>query len=153
MLNLLATSISTLGVGFSPKAPGTVGSVLAGGLWWYFYGFMGLEAILFVFFLGWLATHFYEKLNNRHDPKEVIIDEVVGLWITLYMAPPKLSLLLFGFLLFRLFDIWKPFPVGWIDRKVPGALGTMLDDVAAGVMGWICLQISVTVMERYGIFL
>jgi phosphatidylglycerophosphatase A len=44
-----------------------------------------------------------------------------------------------GFLFFRLFDIWKPFPVGWIDRKGPGALGTMLDDVAAGVMAWITL--------------
>lgn len=151
VLNFLATALVTCGVGKIPKAPGTFGSLLAAVIWWFYSPFISEVVIIATFFVGWLATHFYEKWNNKHDPKEVIIDEIVGLWMTLYLAPAKFSVLLLGFLLFRLFDIWKPFPIGWVDRKVPGALGTMLDDVLAGVAAWVCLAGAMAVMEHYGI--
>ena len=153
VLNFVATAFVTCGVGKIPKAPGTFGSLLAAIVWWFFSSEINELVILGTFFLGWFATHYYEKWNNKHDPKEVVIDEVVGLWMTLYLAPPKFSVLLLGFLLFRLFDIWKPFPIGWVDRKVPGALGTMLDDVLAGAIAWVCLVVVMTVTEHYGILI
>ena len=153
VLNFLATALVTCGVGKVPKAPGTFGSLLAGIIWWFYSSYIGEVAIIVTFFVGWLGTHYYEKWNNRHDPKEVVIDEVVGMWMTLYLAPPKLSILLLGFLLFRLFDIWKPFPIGWVDKKVPGAFGTMFDDVLAGAIAWASLFGAITVTEHYGILL
>jgi phosphatidylglycerophosphatase A len=135
--------ISTLGVGRLPKAPGTWGSLLALLIWWAFMPanlWVQASAIIIAFVVGTIATAYYEKLTQNHDPKEVVVDELVGMWITLFAAPFDLQILLFGFALFRLFDILKPFPIGWLDRKVPGAFGTMLDDVAAGLISWLLLQ-------------
>lgn len=143
MLNFIVTAFATLGVGKIPKAPGTFGSFLALLIWWALFPLtFELQVFLLItaFLIGWLATHFYEKWNHKHDPKEVVVDELIGMWITLLAAAPKLSIFIVGFLLFRFFDIWKPFPIGWVDRKVPGALGTILDDVIAGVFAYFVLQ-------------
>lgn len=135
---------ATLGVGRIPVAPGTFGSLLAIIIWWFLLP-LSLElqvVLIFVAFAaGSLCTYFYEKWNRRHDPKEVVVDELVGMWITLLGATKGLWIFLLGFLFFRLFDIWKPFPIGWLDRKVPGALGTMLDDVVAGLFALILVQL------------
>jgi len=148
VLNGIVTAIATLGVGKIPKAPGTWGSLLSVLIWWALFSLFPdsfqfpethFYMIIVAFFIGWLATHCYEKWNNRHDPKEVVVDELIGMWITLFAAPRILWVYALGFLFFRLFDIWKPFPIGWIDRKVPGALGTILDDVVAGLFAWILL--------------
>lgn len=139
----LATAVATLGVGLIPKAPGTFGSLLAVLVWWVVQPqSLGVQAtlILVAFLLGWLATHFYEKWNHHHDPKEVVVDELIGMWMTLFAVPKGMFLFVIGFLLFRLFDIWKPGPIGWIDRKVPGALGTILDDIAAGFLALLCMH-------------
>ena len=160
MLSFLATSIATLGVGRIPKAPGTWGSALALLIWWAVMPmdlFTQLLATVFAFFIGWLATHYYEKWNNKHDPKEVVVDELVGMWIVLAVAqmgatcppvwipvgPGPSQSFVFGlsFLMFRFFDILKPPPIGWADRKVPGAFGTMLDDVIAGLFGAIVVYL------------
>ncbi|MEL6478730.1 MAG: phosphatidylglycerophosphatase A [Pseudomonadota bacterium] len=134
-------------VGTLPKAPGTWGSAVAIPLAWGLHwagGFPLLLAATFAaFLLGLWATDRY-LAGRREDPSEVVIDEVVGMWITLWPLSWGLTLAgsephvfpwpgwVIGFLLFRFFDIVKPPPIRWLDR--PGALGVMLDDVAAGAV-------------------
>lgn len=143
----LAACLATLGVGLAPKAPGTFGSLLAVLVWWA----MNLQvtndrlwAIVIAFIVGTVATAIYEKHYQRHDPKEVVVDELVGQWLALALVPITLNTLVVGFILFRFFDILKPFPIGWIDRNLPGAWGTMLDDVLAGVFAGLILQALVS---------
>ena len=145
LLKSLSNGLSTLGVGHLPKAPGTWGSLLAIIIWWAIMPqSIGLQAVLILlaFFVGWPATYYYEKLHNRHDPKEVVVDELIGMWLTLIAAPKALGIYVLGFLFFRFFDIKKPFPIGWIDKNTNSALGTILDDVVAGIFAFLVLQAS-----------
>lgn len=73
------------------------------------------------------------RLSNSHDPGPVVIDEVAGQWLTLALVPPDWLYYVLGFALFRLADIFKPWPASWADKKVDGGLGVMLDDVLAAV--------------------
>jgi phosphatidylglycerophosphatase A len=95
-------------------------------------------AICLATVVGFYATSRYQQQTGKHDPKEVVIDELVGIWITL-LAVPTWVYFVPAFLLFRLFDITKPWPIGWADKKVPGALGVMLDDILAGALAAACL--------------
>lgn len=79
-----------------------------------------------------------------HDHNAIVWDEFVGLWITMFLIPPTWVNLLLGFALFRLFDIWKPWPIRWLDRTVHGGVGIMVDDIAAGVVAWAVLFSIVT---------
>lgn len=146
MSRLIATFF---GVGLIARAPGTFGSLAAlppAYLLHRFTGFPGLAvATLAVFLIGWWATSAATRGQTDHDPGEIVIDEVVGQWIALW--PLSLGLWLQGvdaalfpwpgwvggFLLFRLFDILKPWPVSRADAMAT-PLGVMLDDVLAGVM-------------------
>ncbi len=125
------------GAGLLPKAPGTWGSASALPLAWVLVAIGGpallLAAAAVVFLLGWWASDRYAKTTGRDDPSEVVVDEVVGQWLTLLAAPLNPVAYLGGFLLFRLFDIRKPWPVGWADQRVGGGLGIMLDDVLAAL--------------------
>jgi phosphatidylglycerophosphatase A len=76
-----------------------------------------------------------------HDAPAIVWDEIVGFLITMMAAPPGLIWIVIGFILFRIFDIWKPWPIRVLDRQVHGGLGIMLDDVVAGVFALICLQV------------
>jgi phosphatidylglycerophosphatase A len=99
-----------------------------GGKWWL------AAAAIIPFIIGWVFTARYLRNEpNTADPQWIVIDEVVGLWITLSVVPLNIIWYAVGFALFRLFDIVKPWPVSWADQKVPGALGIMLDDVLAGL--------------------
>lgn len=154
-MNFLVTAIATLGVGKIPKAPGTWGSLVAVIVWWLLFPLsLPVQAMLIVlaFIIGWWATRCYEQFSQKHDPKEVVIDELIGMWISLFGASQHAVIFVLGFLFFRLFDIWKPFPIGWIDRKVPGALGTILDDVVAGLIAYLCLQASIYLGSHFGVF-
>lgn len=142
----LAGGFATLGVGYFPKAPGTWGSLLALLVWWAMdlHALQArLWALVVAFAVGTLATAVYEKTYQRHDPKEVVVDELVGQWLTLTFVSISLPSLVTGFVLFRFFDILKPFPIDWVDRKLPGAWGTMLDDVLAGVFAAGALQVII----------
>jgi phosphatidylglycerophosphatase A len=139
-------------VGLIRPAPGTWGSAAAIPVAWLIHvagGFPALAlATIAVFFIGWYATIGHTRGKENHDPGEIVIDEVVGMWIAL--LPLSAGLWHAGadpwifpypgwigaFVMFRLFDIRKPGPVGWADRKST-ALGVMLDDVIAGVMAAI----------------
>ena len=131
---LLAT---WFGAGYLPKAPGTWGSLAALPFAWVIVGFLGwmglAVACVLVFAVGLWSAAVYMGQSGAHDPGPVVIDEVAGQWLTLLVVPPDLALYGVGFVLFRLADIFKPWPASWADREVPGALGVMLDDVIAGV--------------------
>ena len=84
-----------------------------------------------------------------HDHGGIVWDEFVGVWITLWLAPTGWFWLVAGFLLFRLFDIWKPWPIGWVDRKVSGGLGIMLDGILAGGMALAVLYLLELLLGLY----
>ncbi|MEM7732268.1 MAG: phosphatidylglycerophosphatase A [Pseudomonadota bacterium] len=151
-MRALAYMIATTGlVGHLKPAPGTWGSLFALPLAWGLHGLGGasllVTATVLAFFAGLWATATITAGKPDHDPSYVVIDEVVGQWIALW--PVSLGMMHSGasvmdmwpgwvsaFMLFRLFDITKPGPVGWADRK-SDAMGVMLDDVFAGVMAAI----------------
>jgi phosphatidylglycerophosphatase A len=81
------------------------------------------------------------KALGVHDHGGIVWDEFVGYWITMFMAPKGILWMLVGFVLFRLFDIVKPWPIRWLDRHVEGGFGIMLDDVLAGVFACVVLQL------------
>lgn len=140
-MNFLPTFIATgFGTGYLPKAPGTWGSLAALPFAWYLD--ISWAWIALVCFLGWIATYFYiQQPGKNQDPKEVVIDEVLGQWVTLMFAPKTLLGFALGFALFRLFDIWKPWPISWADQlkgsPVLNATSVMIDDVLAGLMAGI----------------
>ena len=123
--------------GLSPKAPGTVGSLAALPVGWLIFLYLGpiglAAATVVVFFTGWWSTYVYLERTGREDPGEVVIDEVAGLWLALLITGDSVYTVIPLFLLFRLFDIWKPWPIGWLDQNVKGAFGVMIDDIAAGL--------------------
>ena len=127
------------GAGWLKPAPGTWGSAAALPLAWLLWDLGGHPALAgamaVVFFVGWWASERIVRADGLEDPSWVVIDEVAGQWMVLLFTPPSLVDYLIGFALFRLFDIWKPWPVSWADQKVKGGLGIMLDDIIAGLMG------------------
>ncbi len=138
-------SVATCGpLGHVQKAPGTVASFLTLPLAFAILQLpMVLQGVLIIALciLGILASEIYFQKTKKEDPKEVVIDEVCGQLITLIALPPQWTFFVAGFFLFRLLDIWKPFPIGYLDRKVPGGLGVMADDIAAGLIASLCLQL------------
>lgn len=138
-----ATLIVTwFGSGLLPKAPGTWGSLFAlpfAAAIHVLAGSIGLViAATIAFLAGWVASNAYLAAarasgSSNEDPSEIVIDEVAGQWLTLAVIPFDPLLYGAGFLLFRLFDVVKPWPVNLIDRKVKGGLGVMLDDIGAAI--------------------
>jgi phosphatidylglycerophosphatase A len=131
------------GSGLSPKAPGTMGTLAS------------IPVILLAHFIGiplwilflvtatggtWLADR-SSKMLGVHDHPGIVIDEFAGMMLTLLFIPLSWMSIVLGFILFRLFDIWKPWPIRLIDQKVHGGFGIMLDDLLAGVYAGICLLI------------
>jgi len=127
------------GAGLLPGAPGTWGSLAALPFAWLLHQMFGrpgfAAAIVVVFVAGlWSSTAIVGR-HGGEDPPAIVIDEVVGQWLVLLAVHPDPFLYGAGFVLFRAFDIVKPWPVSWIDRRVGGGLGVMLDDVAAAAYG------------------
>jgi len=135
-----------LGSGGVPKAPGTVGTLAAVPLYLLLSPFSTtaylLTTLLMFIFGVWLCGKVSEDLGV-HDHGGIVWDEWVGFLITMAWAPQGWVWVLMGFFLFRLFDIWKPWPIGYLDQHVSGGLGIMLDDVLAGVYSLVLLQIFV----------
>lgn len=138
------------GSGYLPKAPGTWGS-LVGVLLWFLASrlepssYLAVVAVLFV--IGVFSAGAVEKIVDRPDPSIVVIDEIVGQMIALSLAPVHPAAALAGFVLFRFFDILKPFPIGWIDRHLHGGLGVMLDDVVAGLYALLVLHLGLWLLN------
>jgi phosphatidylglycerophosphatase A len=139
----------TLGYsGLSPKAPGTVGSFVALLLG---MGLLQIISITTLFLLSLLISviavkqiNIYEKQTATHDGKEIVIDELAGMWITMGVAGVTAENWIMGiiaFVFFRIFDIWKPSIIGKIDRDVKGGWGVMGDDMVAGVFAGLCTSL------------
>lgn len=147
-----ASLVATVfGAGLSPVAPGTVGSLVALPLAWLLHwaGGPGLLVlgVVVVFFAGWWAAGVYGERVGVADSSAIVIDEVAGQWLVLAAVPLDLIYFAIGFALFRLFDIVKPWPVGWADRRIKGGLGVMLDDVLAGIYGAAILLLVLWFVE------
>ncbi len=157
-MNSLAKAIATMGgIGFSPKAPGTVGSAVAILPAWLLHwaGGFPLFAVATLVAIGvgyWATARYIDGQPADADPSEVVVDELAGQWIALWplswgMMYSDSAAHVFpypgwiaGFVLFRLFDILKPGPIGWADRR-HGAFGIMADDVIAGMFAAIIATI------------
>jgi phosphatidylglycerophosphatase A len=141
----LSSYIATwFGVGNAPKAAGTCGSLAALPTAYILHQACGALALgvaaLLIFMLGvWATNHYITKHQAGNDPKEVVIDEVSGMWLVLAFVPPTLLGYAVAFALFRLFDIVKPWPISWVDKHVHGGLGVMLDDTLAAVAAIGCV--------------
>lgn len=134
-----------LGVGRVPVAPGTFGTLLGVPLFLVMQGlplpvYAGAAALLF-FFGAWLCGLAARDLGV-HDHPAIVLDEIVGFLVTMIGAPTGWVWLAAGFGLFRLFDIWKPWPIRWVDRRVGGGTGIMMDDLVAGIYAAGVLQVG-----------
>ncbi len=148
------------GVGLLRPAPGTWGSLAALPLGYALHWLGGFPllalATLLLFLAGYWATAREIAGAADQDPAEIVVDEVVGQWIALFPLSAGLWFAgvaphvfpwpgwVGGFLMFRLFDIWKPWPVSWADRR-HGPMGLMLDDVLAGILAAICVAIAAAI--------
>ena len=134
------------GSGYMPAAPGTFGTLAAIPVFVLLSQLSTLNyvVILSVMLLaGIYLCGYTSRALGVHDHKAIVWDEVVGYLITMLMTPPTLINMIVGFALFRLFDIWKPWPINLLDRHVHGGLGIMLDDVLAGIFAAIVLQLVI----------
>src|SRR5271167_2691809 len=137
---LIATGF---GIGLIPMAPRTWASLATLPFGWLLrveFGLVGLlTAAAITFVVGWWAAARVARASGILDPGFVVIDEIAAQWLVLAAAPLDWRFYLAAFLLFRLFDIWKPFPVSWLDRHVKGGFGVMLDDVAAALYALVLI--------------
>jgi phosphatidylglycerophosphatase A len=132
------------GSGLAAKAPGTFGTLAAVPIFWL------IQDLSWPLYLSWLVITLVlgvywcdrsSKALGVHDHGGIVWDEFVGYWITMFMAPKGILWMLVGFVLFRLFDIVKPWPIRWLDRHVEGGFGIMVDDVLAGIFACVALQL------------
>ncbi|MDF1692277.1 MAG: phosphatidylglycerophosphatase A [Zhongshania sp.] len=147
-VSLLKNPVHLLSVGFgsglAAKAPGTFGTIAALPFW---YALQFLPPVYYVvvlilaFVLGVYLCGATAEALGVHDHGGIVWDEFVGLWIALFMVPMNIWWIALGFALFRLFDIWKPWPIRVLDAKVQGGFGIMIDDVLAGVYAYLTLQL------------
>ncbi len=129
------------GSGLSPYAPGTAGTLVAFPLYWLLAENPFFWAWIAVFLaVGVWACGVAGRNLGVHDHGGLVWDETAAFLMVLPFAPPSLLGFVLAFALFRLFDIWKPFPIGWLDARVPGGLGVMLDDVLAAIFSILCLM-------------
>lgn len=138
------------GSGCAPKAPGTFGTLAAIPLYlllalldpWLY-----ILVVVAAFGVGVWLCGYSSKALGVHDHGGIVWDEFVGFWITMWFAPAGLLWLVWGFVLFRFFDIVKPQPIKWLDQRVHGGLGIMIDDVMAGIYALIVMQLSVALLS------
>lgn len=132
------------GSGLAPKAPGTFGTLAAIPLYLLIANLPVMTYLLITLVVSvvgiWICGRSSEMLGV-HDHGGIVWDEFAGLFVTLIALPSGLAWLVLGFVLFRFFDIVKPWPIGWLDARIPGGAGIMVDDIVAGLYGLIIIQV------------
>lgn len=151
-----AALIATVGgVGHLRPAPGTWGSLAALPPAWLLTTMMGTSglaaATLIVSVVGIWASAVYVRRTGLQDPSVIVVDEVAGQWLTLLAVPVDPLAYGLGFVLFRIFDVLKPWPVSWADRRVKGGLGVVLDDLLAGLLAGAIAWLLWNVLTAWGV--
>jgi len=143
----LANPIQFLALGFgsglAPKAPGTFGTLAAIPLYLLLSQLAALPYAILVIIMTIAGFYICGKAAEDvgvHDHPAIVWDEFVGFFITMFMIPVSWQSILVGFILFRFFDIVKPWPISFVDKKVAGGFGIMIDDVLAGCFALIIMQ-------------
>ncbi|MBL6685409.1 MAG: phosphatidylglycerophosphatase A [Methylophilaceae bacterium] len=132
------------GAGLFKKGPGTAGSLVAIPLFFLIINFNGYMQWLFLitlFFIGIHSSNITCKNLKLKDPSCIVIDEIVALIMLLLLIPISLKNLVLGFIIFRLFDIFKPFPISWAEKKFHDGFGVMLDDILAALFSFLIFQV------------
>lgn len=140
------------GTGLLPKAPGTWGTVIAIPIYmlvmhfpfWLYFAFTIAFTVL-----SMIICEITEKDLGIHDHPAENIDEIAGYLVTMLFAPVGPFWIILGFILFRIFDVWKPWPIAWIDRRVKGGFGTVLDDVLAACYSAALMFLIATLFYYY----
>ena len=134
------------GSGLAKKAPGTFGTLMALPLYYFLSQtphlvYLSITIVSFIF--GVYISQIISNELGVDDYSGIVWDEIVGMWLTLFLVPVNLLWIGLGFILFRFFDILKPPPIRWVDKRVKSGLGVMLDDVIAAGFAWIILQLLI----------
>ena len=133
-----------LGVGYSPIAPGTAGTLIAIPVYFFLSAIPSpiyeITLIGFFFLSVWISEN-VEVLFKRKDDRRIVIDEMMGFFITMLWVPKTIRFIVIGFFIFRFFDILKPFPIRQLEKKMKGGFGVVLDDVLAGIYANIILHL------------
>ncbi|WP_294955243.1 phosphatidylglycerophosphatase A [Sulfurovum sp.] len=154
--------LTFFGIGLSTKAPETVGTLAALAAGVLILHYLGTETLfmltLAVTVIGILEINKYEDNTGIHNPQEIVIDEAAGMWLSLMIASSvaatmhfpyaDISAIILSFASFRLFNIWKPSTIGWIDRELKGGLGVMMDDIVAGIAGGFLAVVVMMGIEK-----
>lgn len=152
---IIILAATGFGAGRSPVAPGTVGSLLGIPLYFLLSCIPLLWSAVFlsgfICFSAWISKE-AALMVGKEDPPEVVIDEVSGMGVTFFGLPFSFSLAAAGFILFRMFDIWKPCFVRIIDRRISGGVGIVADDVAAGFICRIILGLGCILLGIPGVY-
>ena len=140
------------GSGLSPKAPGTVGTLVAIPLYLLLaplsLTYYALFLVIFTLFSIYIAGRSAELLGI-HDHGGIVIDEICGYLLTMLLVPTEWHWIILGFLLFRLFDIWKPWPISTLDRRISGGLGIVVDDLMAGIYALLSLELISWLVQQF----
>jgi phosphatidylglycerophosphatase A len=145
-MNMQKLFLTFFGAGLSPKAPGTIGSLVSLPVGLAILHYLGIETLftltIAITVIAIFEINKYENETGVHDQQHIVIDETVGMWVSLMIAYStatsfsydyvEIVAIIFSFATFRLFDIWKPSTIGWIDKELKGGMGVMLDDILAG---------------------
>ncbi len=136
------------GVGAMPWMPGTWGT-LVGVIFYVFLHSLSLLSycvvVVILFMVGVVICGITNRDFGTHDHSAAVWDEIVGFLFVMIAVPYRWYFIVIGFILFRVFDIWKPWPIKWVERKAKGGFGVMMDDVVAALYGWVILQLLVLI--------
>ncbi len=139
--------------GLSPYAPGTVGSIAAAVVAYCLLQFLPVSTLVLLTILITVIAvkeiDSYEKTSGKSDPKEIVIDEVAGVWLAFALSGQTLLQMALGLIFFRIYDIWKPSIIGKIDRNYHGGIGVMGDDIIAGVLAGISSGLLYSLYLKY----
>jgi len=161
-MNAQKLFLTFFGAGLSPKAPGTVGTLAALPVGLFVLYYLGMQTLFLITvvisIVGIFEVNKYEKDTGIHDHQQIVIDEAVGIWLSLMIAISttiqvtypyaEVSAIVLSFITFRLFDIWKPSTIGRIDRDFGGGLGVMGDDILAGIAGGLLSAMLMLGVEK-----
>lgn len=136
------------GSGLFKKGPGTAGSLAAILIFYLLINLPSLLQWLFVitlFFVGLYSSNKVINLIDQKDPSFIVIDEIVAVLFLFILIPTNIKFLAFAFILFRIFDIFKPFPVSWAENYFKGGLGIMMDDIVAALLSLLVIRLTLYV--------